>query len=310
MPGCPASSTQSPGMVVYRSARWYEAYERGAMVSNPKTLLESYELFPKKSLGQNFMHDPQALDKIVDCAGLTAADAVVEVGAGTGSLTAKLAERCREVFAIEVDRRLQPVLEDRFDDVSNVYLVFDDVLKTDVNTLVGNQAYIVVANVPYYISSAILWRFLEADLPPRRMVLTMQYEVAERIVAGDGVMNLLAVALQYYGAAQIVGKLSPAVFWPRPNIHSAIVRIETHKSVPVAVPSTKIFFRVVKAGFSMKRKQLKNALSGGLGIKSARTSELLRAADIDPQRRAQTLTLPEWARLTRIIHQSGDVLFM
>jgi len=135
------------------------------MVSNPKTLLESYELFPKKSLGQNFMPDPQALDKIVDCAGLTAADAVVEVGAGTGSLTAKLAERCREVFAIEVDQRLQPVLEDRFDDVSNVYLVFDDVLKTDVNTLVGNQAYIVVANVPYYISSAILWRFLEADLP-------------------------------------------------------------------------------------------------------------------------------------------------
>ena len=276
------------------------------MVSNPKILLESYDLFPKKSLGQNFMHDPQALDKIVDSADLTTADAVVEVGAGTGSLTAKLAERSREVFAIEVDQRLQPVLEDRFDDVSNVYLVFDDVLKTDINTLMGNQEYVVVANVPYYISSAILWHFLEADLPPRRMVLTMQYEVAERIVAGDGVMNLLAVALQYYGAPQIVGKLSPAVFWPRPNIYSAIVRIETHKSAPVAVPSTKIFFRVVKAGFSMKRKQLKNALSGGLGIKSARTSELLRAAGIDPQRRAETLTLSEWASLTRGIHQSGS----
>ncbi len=274
------------------------------MHSNPKNLLESYELFPKKSLGQNFMHDPQALDKIINSADLRSADAVVEVGAGTGSLTAKLAERCREVFAIEVDQRLQSLLENRFDDVANVYLVFEDVLKTDINTLLGNQDYIVVANVPYYISSAILWHFLEADLPPRRMVLTMQYEVAERIVAGDGIMNLLAVALQYYGKPRIVSKLSPAVFWPRPKIHSAILRIETHQSAPVAVPSTEAFFRVAKAGFSMKRKQLKNALARGLGMKSARTSELLRAADINPQRRAETLTLPEWARLTRAIHQS------
>ena len=274
------------------------------MNSNPKLLLESYELFPKKSLGQNFMHDPQALDKIVDSADLTADDAVVEVGAGTGSLTAKLAQHSREVFAIEVDQRLQPILEDRFEDAANVYLIFDDALKTDINTLLGNQAYIVVANVPYYISSAILWHFLEADLPPQRMVLTMQYEVAERIVASDGVMNLLSVALQYYGVPRIVSKLSPAVFWPRPKIQSAILRIETHKKAPVVVPSTEAFFRVAKAGFSMKRKQLKNALSGGLGIKSARASELLRASSIDPQRRAETLTLPEWARLTRAIHQS------
>lgn len=277
------------------------------MVSNPKLLLESYGLFPKKSLGQNFMHDPQALDKIVACADLSAADAVVEVGAGAGSLTAKLAERCREVFAIEVDQRLQALLEDRFDDAKNVYLIFDDVLKTDIATLLGNQPYSVVANVPYYISSAILWHFLEADLPPRRMVMTMQYEVAERIVASAGAMNLLAVALQYYGRPRLVGKLSPAVFWPRPNIHSAILRIETHQSAPVAVPSSAAFFRVVKAGFSMKRKQLKNALSGGLGMKAAQTRALLRAADIDPQRRAETLTLTEWARLTRTIHQSGAV---
>ncbi len=278
------------------------------MFSSPKVLLDSYDLFPKKSLGQNFMHDPQALDKIVDSANLTSDDTVVEVGAGTGSLTAKLSKRVREVFAIELDQRLQPILEDRFDNVSNVYLVFSDVLKTDINTLVGNQEYTVVANVPYYISSAILWHFLEAESAPRRMVLTMQYEVAERIVAGDGAMNLLSVALQYYGVAHIVSKLSPAVFWPRPNIQSAIVQIEIHASAPVAVPSTNAFFRVVRAGFSMKRKQLKNALSGGLSIKSARASELLSAAGIDPQRRAETLTLPEWAVLTRTFHQSGDLL--
>ena len=155
-----------------------------------------------------------------------------------------------------------------FDEVSNVYLVYKDILKTDIRVLLGNHAFVVVANVPYYISSAILWHFLEAKQQPLRMVLTMQYEVAERIIAQDGTMNILAVALQYYGVPRIVGKLSPAVFWPRPNINSAIVHIETHASTPVDVPSANAFFRVVRAGFSMKRKQLKNALSGGLHIKS------------------------------------------
>ena len=271
------------------------------MFSSPKALLDSYDLFPKKSLGQNFMHDPQALDKIVACADLSTGDSVVEVGAGTGALTQKLAEQVREVYAIEVDNRLQRILEERFDEVSNVYLIFNDILKTDIRALVGNQDFIVVANVPYYISSAILWHFLESDHPPLRMVLTMQYEVAERIIAQDGTMNLLSIALQFYGDPRIVGKLSPAVFWPRPNIYSAIVHIETHASVPVQVPSAAAFFRVVRAGFSMKRKQLKNALSGGLHIKAKSASELLRAANIDPQRRAETLTLQEWARLTRTV---------
>ena len=273
------------------------------MYSSPKALLESYDLFPKKSLGQNFMHDPQALYKIVDCADLTPGDRVVEVGAGTGGLTAKLAERANQVFAIELDKRLQPVLEDRFDDVPNVYLVFNDILKTDIAALLGNQEFIVVANVPYYISSAILWHFLEAEHQPQRMVVTMQYEVAERIIAQDGMMNLLAIALQFYGVPRIVSRLSPAVFWPRPNIHSAVVHIATHANRPVDVPSVPAFFRVVKAGFSMKRKQLKNALAGGLHIKARRAAELLGAADIDPQRRAETLTLQEWARLSRTVTQ-------
>lgn len=252
------------------------------------------------------MHDPQALDKIVACADLTPGDIVVEVGAGTGALTQKLAERVREVYAIEVDHRMQPILEERFDNIPNVYLIFNDILKTDIRALVGNQDYLVVANVPYYISSAILWHFLESDHPPLRMVLTMQYEVAERIIAQAGSMNLLAVALQYYGTPSIVGKLSPAVFWPRPNIYSAIVHIETHARVPVTVPSAAALFRVVKAGFSMKRKQLKNALAGGLHIKAKSAGERLRAADIDPQRRAETLTLQEWARLTRIFADSSQ----
>lgn len=271
------------------------------MPHSPKALLDRYGILPKKSLGQNFMHDPKALEKIVASAALRADDAVVEVGAGTGALTDILADGARHVFAIEVDERLRPILEERFEDRATVYLVFEDILKTNVAALVGVDDYIVVANAPYYISSAILWRFLESSKPPRRIVLTMQYEVAERILGAPGAMNLLSIAVQFYGVARIVSKYGPAVFWPRPNIDSAIVRIDTHETQPVDVPSRELFFRVVKAGYSMKRKQLKNALSGGLRMKSAVIRDLLRRADIDPQRRAETLSLPEWARLTRTV---------
>lgn len=271
------------------------------MSHSPKALLDSYQILPKKSLGQNFMHDPNALEKIVASAELLPDDIVVEVGAGTGALTDILADAARQVFSIEVDERLRHLLEERFDERANVYLVFDDILRTDIATLVGIGNYIVVANAPYYISSAILWRLLESAKPPRRIVMTMQYEVAERIIGAPGAMNLLSIAAQYYGSPRIVGKFGPAVFWPRPNIHSAIVRIDTHEAPPVNVPSRELFFRVVKAGFSMKRKQLKNSLSGGLQIRSSVIRDLLRAAEIDPQRRAETLSLAEWARLTRTV---------
>lgn len=269
------------------------------MSHSPKALLDSYDILPKKSLGQNFMHDPKALDKIVASAQLQASDTVVEVGAGTGALTAILAGAAERVFAIEVDQRLRTLLEERFDEAVNVYLVFDDILKIDAAALVGADEYIVVANAPYYISSAILWRFLEAKKRPWRIIMTMQYEVAERIIGAPGAMNLLSIAVQFYGIPRIVSRLGPAVFWPRPNIDSAVVRIDTHENPLVKVPSSALFFRLVRAGFSMKRKQLKNALSGGLRIKASDARDLLRAADIDPQRRAETLSLEEWARLTR-----------
>ena len=278
------------------------------MSLGPKALLDSYGIQPKKSLGQNFMHDPNALERIVAAAELLPTDTVVEVGAGTGALTEILAGAASQVFSIELDQRLQPLLEERFDDAANVYLVFNDILKTNIAALVGAQDFIVVANVPYYISSAILWHFLEADKAPRRMILTMQYEVAERIISRPGAMNLLSIAVQFYGIPRIVSKYGPAVFWPRPNIDSAIVRIDTHTTRQVDVPSTELFFRVVKAGFSMKRKQLKNALAGGLHIKSSAARNHLNKADIDPQRRAETLTLAEWARLTRTIVKSENGL--
>jgi len=276
-------------------------------MTSPKAILDTYELYPKKSLGQNFMHDPNALEKIAATAEIMPDDTVVEVGPGTGALTEKLSEKARHVFSIEVDERLQPILEERFNDTPNVYFVFNDILKTDVPSLVGNNEFVVVANVPYYISSAIIWHFLEPERRPKRMVMTMQYEVAERIMEQPGNMSLLTVAVQFYGTPSIVSKLSPAVFWPRPNINSAILRIDTHPTHPVDVPSAQAFFRVVKAGFSQKRKQLKNSLSGGLQIKSKIARTMLETAEIDPQRRAETLSLEEWGSLTRVIASNNAV---
>ena len=278
------------------------------MTISPKALLDSLDLQPKKSLGQNFMHDPNSLEKIVKAAGVQAGDVVVEVGAGTGALTDVLAGAAAQVYAVEIDERLRPILEERFDERDNVYLVFADILKSDIASLLGNDDYLVVANVPYYISSAILWHFLEARRAPRRMVMTMQYEVAERIIGKPGAMNLLSIAVQYYGLPRIVSKLSPAVFWPRPNINSAVVSIETHSAPAVTVPSTQAFFRVLRAGFSLKRKQLKNSLASGLGLKAAEATALLSAAAVDPQRRAETLTLHEWARLSWTLTESTQAI--
>lgn len=269
------------------------------MSRNPRALLDQYGVQPKKSLGQHFMHDPGALQKIVAAAEIDSRDTVVEVGAGTGALTDVLAAQAGQVYAIELDSRLQPILEERFDDADNVYLVFADILKLEIAALIPAGEYVVVANAPYYISSAIIWHFIESSLPPRRLVLTMQYEVAERIVGGSGAQNLLSMAAQFYGRARIIGKLGPAVFVPRPHIDSAIVRIDTHESPTADVPSAEAFFRVLRAGFSQKRKQLRNSLAGGLGMKARTAGELLQAAGIDPKRRAETLTLEEWARLTR-----------
>lgn len=268
---------------------------------NPKQLLDDYGISPKKSLGQNFLHDPNILEKIITMSGIMPGDTVLEIGPGTGALTTRLAQHARHVVLVEVDERMRPILENQLAPYNNVYMVFDDILKVDVLRLIGPKDFIVIANLPYYITSAILRHLLEQHRRPRRLVLTVQLEVAERLVAKPGAMSLLAVSVQFYGKAQIMARLNPAVFWPRPDVESAVVRIDTYDTPPVNVPDTAAFFRVVRAGFGQKRKQLKNALSGGLGIKTPAADELITAAGIDPSRRAETLSLDEWAALTQII---------
>jgi 16S rRNA (adenine1518-N6/adenine1519-N6)-dimethyltransferase len=266
----------------------------------PKALFDQYRINPKKSLGQNFLHDPAVLEKIASAADLPPDATVVEIGPGTGSLTMQLAETTGRVIAIELDDRLQPILAAQLAPYPNVTVHYADVLAVDVAALAGPDPFIVVANVPYYITSAILRHLLEAPVKPLRLVLTVQLEIAERLVAGPGDLSLLAVSVQFYGRPQIVTRLKAGAFWPRPEVDSAVLRIDVYDTPPVDVPSDEAFFRVVRAGFSQKRKQLKNALAGGLRLDNQTAAELLESAEIDSRRRAETLALEEWARLAHV----------
>ncbi len=266
---------------------------------NPRELMETYNLEPKKSLGQNFLHDPNMLDKIVNLAEIQPDEAVLEIGPGTGAMTGRLAKAARDVIAVELDERLQPVLEAVVAEHPNLRVIYQDVLKLDVARLFYPQPFVVVANLPYYITSAILRHLLENTHRPRRMTLTVQMEVAERLIAKPDDMSILSVSVQYYGNPRIVARLKPNLFWPRPDVESALVRIDTYERPLVAVPDDTTFFRVVRAGFSQKRKQLKNSISSGLALDAERTAALFESAGVDSRRRAETLTLEEWAGLAR-----------
>lgn len=273
------------------------------MTSNPKHLMDLHALAPKKGLGQNFLHDPNTLRKIIDTANVAPGDTVLEIGPGTGALTQQMAllHPDASIIAIEIDQRLRPILEREVGDAPNVRVIYDDFLRLDVNAITGEGEYMVVANVPYYISSAILKRLLqEVNVRPTRLVMTVQYELAERICAEPGDMSLLAVSVQYYGQPHLVSKISNGVFWPRPDVDSAVLRIDTYPEPSVDSPDEKLFFRVVKAGFSQKRKQLKNSISGGLQLKSKVAAALLEEAGVDPKRRAETLTMDEWGELVMV----------
>jgi 16S rRNA (adenine1518-N6/adenine1519-N6)-dimethyltransferase len=275
---------------------------------NPKLLLEKHDLQPKKSLGQNFLHDPHVLEKIVSVAEVGPDDRVLEIGPGTGLLTAHLADIASEVVAVELDTRLKPILDAQFAAHPNVRVIWDDILNVNVDSLFEGRDYIVVANVPYYITSAILKHLLEREHKPRRIILTVQLEVAERVAARPNDMSLLAVSVQFFGRPHMAGKLNPAVFWPRPDVESALLRIDVFPTPPVDVPDVKTFFRVARAGFGQKRKQLRNSLGSGLQLNAEQLAAVSAASGVDLTRRAETLTLEEWAALTRAVVADGSRL--
>ena len=261
-------------------------------------LLRRYNLRPDKGLGQNFLVDMTALQRVVEVAGIETSDAVLEIGPGLGNLTRLLAVQARQVMAVEVDPKLIPPLREVLTPFANVQVVQSDILALDPAQLMKEPGYLVVANIPYNITSALIRHLLEARIKPARIIMTVQREVAERICASPGKLSLLALSVQVYGKPILAARIQAEAFYPVPKIDSAVVRIDLSPQPLIPNPLLPLFFRLAKAGFSQKRKTLRNSLAGGLRLTPAQAANMLLAASIDPQRRAETLSLEEWSRLT------------
>ena len=264
---------------------------------NASALLKRYGLRADKKLGQNFLQDPFALEEIVSAAQTEPNDTVLEVGPGLGSLTRYLAASARQVIAVELDSDLIPPLQAVTSPYHNITIIHGDILKISPKELVHEPNYLVVANIPYYITSAIIRHLLESENKPRRIVLTIQKEVADRICAQPGDMSLLALSVQVYGHPRIEKRIPAGAFFPPPKVDSAVLSINIDPSPRIKNELLDTFFRLIKAGFSQKRKTLRNSLSSGLHISTAASEELLTKTGIDPMRRAETLSIEEWQSL-------------
>jgi 16S rRNA (adenine1518-N6/adenine1519-N6)-dimethyltransferase len=267
-------------------------------------MLHAAGVRPRKSLGQNFLVDDGALAQVASAADIGAEDVLLEIGAGVGSLTRLLAACARRVIAVEIDPLLISLLRAALSSFPNVTLVQGDILTLPVEDLVGNAAsgnYKVAANIPYYITSAIIRRLVESSVSPSLMVLTVQKEVAERICAQPGKMSLLSLSVQYYGTPAIVGRIPAEAFYPAPKVDSAIVKVEFHSPSTRNIEEAGWMFRIARAGFSQKRKMLRNTLSAGLVIPPKDIESFLNRAGVDPKRRAETLTVAEWVKLAETI---------
>jgi len=265
-----------------------------------RALLRRFRLRPDKELGQNFLLDQDELRKIISFSDLSGDEWVVEIGAGLGSLTYYLSQAAQHVIAIEYDKRLVPVLELLFGRYENVELVAADILKLNLEDFVGDRPYQIIANIPYNITSVLIRRLLESSNSPSRMILTLQKEVAERIVASQGQFSLLTLSVRVYGDPQIMGTIPAKAFYPQPQVDSAILRIDLHPSPIVPAELLPKFFQLAKIGFHQRRKQLKNSISGGLGIPKDLASEWLGLAGITPTQRPQELGVEAWVRLAEV----------
>jgi 16S rRNA (adenine1518-N6/adenine1519-N6)-dimethyltransferase len=266
--------------------------------SSIKRLLRKFGTKPNKRLGQNFLVSQALLQRIIAAAELDRDDVVLEIGAGLGALTRGLAQRAGQVVALELDKRLTPILHDELAQYPNVEIVHGDILSIGLADLISTP-YKVVANLPYYITSAILRHLLESRHKPALIVVTVQSEVAQRLVAGPGAMSLLAVSVQFYGQPRIVAKAPPSAFYPSPRVHSAVVRIDPYVERPNTVDNVETFFGIVRAGFSQRRKQLRNSLSQGLNLPVDEVVEALHRCAIDEKQRAQELSVEQWTQLCR-----------
>jgi 16S rRNA (adenine1518-N6/adenine1519-N6)-dimethyltransferase len=282
---------------------------RESLLTRTKHLLRAHELHARKGLAQHFLVDGGVVKQILAAADLSSEGTVIEVGPGTGVLTEHLVKIARRVIAIELDKHFAEFLKEKYSTIANLTILNEDVLKTTPSQLLPDASeYTVVANLPYYITGAVIRHFLESPLKPRRMVLMVQKEVAKQITAKPGKMSLLSVSVQVYGNPKIVVKVPSRSFYPAPKVDSAILRIDVYKKPEVKVKSIDEFFEVVKAGFSANRKQLANSLSNGLGLPKAEVLPVLDETDINSKRRAETLTMEEWGLLTEALRKSGKLV--
>ena len=262
-----------------------------------RNLLYTHHMQPNKSFGQNFLIDRATLQRIIEAAEINAGEQVLELGAGTGVLTRELARHARRVVAVELERDMLSLLAETTRNFANVELIERNLLYVDPAAIFGTEAYKLVANLPYYITAPTFRHFLESANPPRLLVVMVQYEVAQRIVAAPGDLSLLGVSIQFYGKPDIVAHVPARAFYPAPKVDSAILRVDLKDEVPLEHKQRDSFFRLVQAGFSERRKQIHNSLARGLHRKDAEVQAWLKAAGIDPGRRAETLSIEEWLQL-------------
>lgn len=276
-----------------------------------KALLHQYGITARKSLGQHFLIDESVLEQIVSAAELNPEDIVIEVGPGLGTLTKQLAEHVAKVIAVELDSKLVEMLRRELPPFSNVSIVNADILQITPSQLLERYSgfsggafaanYKVVANLPYYITSPVLRHFLEASLKPSLMVVMVQREVGEAIVASEGKMSLLSIGVQFYSKPTITARVSAKSFYPPPKVNSVVLRLDLYSKPVVEVTDIPGFFEVVGCGFRSPRKQLRNSLARGLEMSPGEIDLLLEEAGIEGKRRPETLSLEEWRKLWEVL---------
>ena len=275
-----------------------------------------YGLRPSKSLGQNFIKDRNVLTRIVDGAGIGPDDMVLEIGPGLGVLTAELADTAACVTAVEIDGRLIPVLEETLADRDNVRIINGDILKTDIGQIIEESRaenlfsgrVHIVGNLPYYITTPIIMKLLEDDVPADSITVMMQKEVADRIRSAPGsrTYGAISAAVQYYCRVSKITDVPKEAFIPRPKVESTVLRLEPLREDRIKAKDDKMYLRCVKAGFAQRRKTLLNSLASAGGMDKETVKKVLEAAEIDPGRRAETLTVEEFTRIADRLTDEQD----
>ncbi len=276
---------------------------------NTIAVLQKYDFVFQKKFGQNFLIDTHVLEKIIGAAGITKDDMIIEIGPGIGTMTQYLAELARKVVAVEIDRALIPILGDTLQEYDNVTVLNEDILKVDIAKLVAEEndgkPVKVVANLPYYITTPIIMGLFESHVPLESITIMVQKEVADRMQAKPGTKDYgaLSLAVQYYAEPEIVANVPPNCFMPRPNVGSAVIRLERHAKTPVDVKDEAYMFRLIRASFNQRRKTLVNGLhnDGGLQLTKEQVAEALEKMELSPTIRGEALSLGEFAKLSNLL---------